>query len=229
MMQAQNGAATSTAGSTSQASNPINQAFASLDTNGDGTISQSEMENAIENAGGTAAEADQVYTALGGTSSAGISQSAFQSAAQSGMSSLNQMAGLQGADHHHHHHHGGGTSASQDADQIFAAMDTNGDGSISPDELSTALGSTTAGSGTATSSNANSLFASIDTNGDGSISQSELSNYLNTLQTQMQNDQSTLSSFRHLANRPTIRHKRKRTAPRSSPRNSFLPVERRRG
>jgi len=52
---------------------------------------------------------------------------------------------------------------------LFAALDTNGDGSISKTEFETAL----ANDGVDTSS-ADALFAKLDTNGDGSISESEL-------------------------------------------------------
>jgi Ca2+-binding EF-hand superfamily protein len=203
MMQAQDG--TTQSGASAQSANPLAQAFSSLDTNGDGSISQSELENAIEGAGGTAAEADQVYTALGGTATTGISQSSFDSAAQSGMSALTQTASVQGPHHHHHHH--GGAAGNDEAEQIFSAIDGNDDGSISQGELSAALGTSTdtggtATSGTASSANANSLFASIDTNGDGSISQGELTTYLNSLQSQIQGDQTTLGSFTRLANNP---------------------------
>ncbi len=53
--------------------------------------------------------------------------------------------------------------------QLFAKLDTNGDGQISKSEFETALGD--AG---VNSSSADALFAKLDSNGDGSISQSEL-------------------------------------------------------
>jgi len=57
----------------------------------------------------------------------------------------------------------------QGPSQLFAKLDTNGDGQISKSEFETALGS----AGVSTS-NADALFAKLDGNGDGSISQSEL-------------------------------------------------------
>jgi len=52
--------------------------------------------------------------------------------------------------------------------QLFAAIDTNGDGTISKSELTAAF--TTAGLDPA---NADALFAKLDTNGDGAVSTSE--------------------------------------------------------
>jgi Ca2+-binding EF-hand superfamily protein len=195
MMQAQSGAATTSTPTTSTGStNPIDQLFASLDSNGDGTISQSEMESAIEGVGGTAAEADQIYTALGGTSTTGISQSSFETAAQSGLATLGQMAGVHGHHHHHHHHGGAGESSDDLAAQILSALDNSQDGTVSASQLTTALGSDTSGS------SASNLVAAIDGNGSGTITQSELASYLNGLQTQIQGDQSALGAFMRLAN-----------------------------
>src|SRR5271169_4529184 len=57
----------------------------------------------------------------------------------------------------------------QSPSQLFAKLDTNGDGQISQSEFESALGA----AGVDTSS-ADALFAKLDTNGDGSISESEL-------------------------------------------------------
>ena len=57
----------------------------------------------------------------------------------------------------------------QSPSQLFAKLDTDGDGQISQSEFETALGA----DGVDTSS-ADALFAKLDANGDGSISQSEL-------------------------------------------------------
>jgi Ca2+-binding EF-hand superfamily protein len=224
-MQMQNGdasgATSDASGSSTTGSDPIAQAFSALDTDGDGSISQSELETGIENAGGTSDEADAIFSALGGTSTSGISESSFASAAQAGAPPPPGGPGGPGGAHgHHHHHHGSGSSsASDDASQIFSAIDSNDDGSISEDELASALGlgtdsTTTDASGTTTgttgsttgtgSTSDNSLAATtlsaIDTNGDGSISQDELKTYLGNLQQSITNDQSTLNSFLQLAN-----------------------------
>jgi hypothetical protein len=62
MMQGQQGAA-SDANSSNQGSNPLQQAFSQMDSDGDGSISKSELETVVKNAGGTANEADTIYAA----------------------------------------------------------------------------------------------------------------------------------------------------------------------
>jgi len=57
----------------------------------------------------------------------------------------------------------------QSPSQLFAKIDTNGDGQISKSEFETALGGVGVDSSTA-----DSLFTKLDTNDDGSIGQSEL-------------------------------------------------------
>lgn len=112
---------------------PISQAFSSMDADGDGTLSQSEMETAITDAGGTAEQADAVYSALGGTSDTGISESAFTEAAMDGMPPPppGGMPGSMSTED---------TSSSDDDDDdtssdSTSAIDTNGDGAISQSEL----------------------------------------------------------------------------------------------
>jgi len=171
-----NASTTAVSGITSNS--PLDQLFSAMDTNGDGSVSQSEMESYIENLGGTQGEADALYSSLsqiGSTSSAtaassttstGISESQMQSALQQS----NPFSGMG----HHHHHHGmsasNGTSdpADQVANNLIQAMDTNDDGSVSEDEFTnfmTANGSTSA--------NAQSDFASLDTSGSGSLTSAD--------------------------------------------------------
>jgi Ca2+-binding EF-hand superfamily protein len=146
---------TSATASNATSTNPISQAFSSLDTNSDGTLSQSELETAIENAGGTASEADAVYSALGGTSTNGISESSFAKAAQAGGPPPPPDGGTGG---HYHHHYGDNSSSSQSASneaaQIFSSLGISQNGSISEGELASALDamSSTGSSATTTTS-----------------------------------------------------------------------------
>jgi Ca2+-binding EF-hand superfamily protein len=194
MMQAQSSDPSQTAATSG--SDPVTQAFTSLDSNGDGSISQSELESAITNAGGTSDQADSVYAALGGTDQTGISQDQFATAAQAGA----PPPGGPGGAHGHHHHHSG---SSESASSIFNALDTNQDGSVSSDELSAALdgstGTTTSTSSTSTDGSSD-AFSTIDSNGDGSVSQTELTRYLDNMQKQASSDQTTLSAFQQIAN-----------------------------
>jgi hypothetical protein len=66
-----------------------------------------------------------------------------------------------------------------DLSQLFSALDTNGDGSISKDEFNTAIQNMDSGTKSALlnaqeqQSATNNVFSQADTNGDGSISKSE--------------------------------------------------------
>ena len=88
-------------------SNAAQDLFNSIDTDGDGAISQSELEKAVAAAGGTTDQADALLNKL---SSGGGSVNESQLA-----SALKQLDG-----HHRHHHHWGsggpgGTGAADDA------------------------------------------------------------------------------------------------------------------
>ena len=103
-------------------SNMAQNLFDSIDTDGNGQISQSELENAVTSAGGTTVQADSLFNKIsdGGSS---VSESQLASA-------------LQQADGHHHHHHGGGADSAGGAgssDPLMAALD----GSSSANGVST--------------------------------------------------------------------------------------------
>src|SRR5262249_37484848 len=83
----------------SQAGSMSSQLFGSLDQDGDGSISQSEPEQASTAAGATdTSQADAVFKALDTNGDGSVSQSELQS-------------GLKAAHHHHHMHGGGGGMA----------------------------------------------------------------------------------------------------------------------
>jgi Ca2+-binding EF-hand superfamily protein len=158
-------ASSTTSASTSTMANPIDQLFSSLDTNGDGEISQSEMEGAIENLGGTQDQADALYSQLSQNGSSGIDEQQLASAA----------APQHGGGSHHHHHHVGG--ADQAANSLMQMMDSNGDGSVSQDEFTSFV---TSNGGT--SAQASSDFAALDTSGSGSITTADLAQAWENLQ-----------------------------------------------
>ena len=60
-------------------------------------------------------------------------------------------------------------------EKMFKAIDQDGDGAISSDELSSFM---TQNNSDVSTSDVSKLFAEVDSNGDGSISQSELSSYM---------------------------------------------------
>jgi Ca2+-binding EF-hand superfamily protein len=169
--------------------------FSQIDSNGDGAISQTELEQAVTKAGGTKEAADALYAKLDPNGTGSVSQ---QQLAQS----------LFQAFPHHHHHHGGETSPAsatggssatdsgnaadaltslfnadgggpgnspiQIAQNIFAQIDSNGDGAISQSEIEKAV---TAAGGSAAGADA--LYAKLDPNSTGSVSQQQ---FIDTLQ-----------------------------------------------
>jgi len=96
--------------SSSSSSSSLSDLFASIDTNGDGSISKSELETALDNQDGGLAN-----SVMGSQTDSASLVSLLQDAAQ-----------LDSAT---------GTTASMD--QLFGKIDTNGDGSISESELET--------------------------------------------------------------------------------------------
>jgi Ca2+-binding EF-hand superfamily protein len=164
MMQNDPSAAATSASSTSTQSasgtsqDPLSQLVTAIDTNGDGSISQSEMETYIQSQGGTQSQADSLFSALGKNSAGNLTQAQ--------LSNDLQQAGANGASrpHGHHHHHGGPPSADDVASKLVQAMDTNGDGSVDQSEFEnfvTSLGGTT--------SEADTDFAALNTQNSGSI------------------------------------------------------------
>ncbi len=137
--------------SSSPSSSSSSDLFGSVDTNGDGSISKSELTQYLESMG------------------EGLTNSVMGSPRDSAslVSLLRDAVELDSAT---------GTTASMD--ELFGKIDASGDGSISKDELE-AFGSNLetqtgrAASGSDTSA-INRLFSAIDTSGDGSISKDEL-------------------------------------------------------
>jgi EF-hand domain pair len=125
---------------TSGAGSPATQNFfQSLDSDGDGQISQSELENAVTANGGSSSQADALFSKLDTNGDGSVSESELA-------------AGLQQAHHGHHgHHHGGGGGGDGDANAASGA--TGG-----TDPLSSLLGGTTADGAT----------SQVSTNPDGS-------------------------------------------------------------
>jgi len=142
MMQATSGmqpnSGTAAPSSTTAAQNGLSKLVSAMDTDGDGSISQSEMESYIQGKGGTQAQADSLFTALNQGGTGNLTQ------AQLSQDLQNAPAGPHG--HHHHHHQEQQASAGNVASQLMQAMDTNGDSSISQSEFEnfvTSIGGTT--------------------------------------------------------------------------------------
>jgi len=154
--------------------------FSQIDANGDGSISKTELEQAVTKAGGTTEAADALYAQLDPNNTGSVSEQQFAQ-------SLSQAA----PHHHHHHHHpegDGGGSGAQDAlasllggpsgtaasaQSVFTSIDTNGDGSISQTELEQAV--TKAGG---TSQAADALYAQLDPGKTGSVTEQTFAQFV---------------------------------------------------
>jgi len=148
--------------------------FDKLDANGDGSISLDELESTRKNmpAGksGSADRAQAFLKKLDTNGDGSISKDEF-AAFQSNMASQVQAMMLK----YQEQANASPQAESANAQDMFAKIDANGDGSIAPDELSTFLSANDpAASGDKTAQ----LFNSIDTNGDGKIDKSEIDAFL---------------------------------------------------
>jgi Ca2+-binding EF-hand superfamily protein len=181
--------------SASAIGNPVQQLFSAMDGNGDGSVSQSEMETYIQAQGGTQSQADELFSSLDQNGSDALSET--------------QLAGdvAQGhRAHHGHHHHGEASQTNSDASsstadlasQIFGALDGNQDGTLSSAELMAGTQNSNPASGPVSGSASNGnpdLLAQIDSNGNGSISNSEFSSYFASLEQQIQSDTTAMNAL----------------------------------
>lgn len=167
--------------------------FSALDSNGDGTLSKSELEAAVSSTGGTTASADALYAELDPDNTGAVDEEEFvdnfpqPDAMDGGATSSTASAG--------------GTSAadavsslvqsfapSRTASMLFAQLDTNGDGSLSKSELE--AGVTDAGGTTAA---ADALYAELDPNDTGSVTEQQFADTMSTLGTTSQSASSASS------------------------------------
>lgn len=170
--QQQSSDGTSSDDTSSSASDPVSNLFSAMDTDGDGTVSQSELENYIEQQGGTATAADNLFSMLDTSGSDGITEDDLASQAPPP-----PPHGGPGGPHHHHGGDSSTSSADQIGSQLVSMFDTNGDGSVSQTELEdyvTSNGGTTA--------QADSIFSALDTGSSGSLSSSDFSTAIENLQ-----------------------------------------------
>ncbi|MGZ3411225.1 MAG: EF-hand domain-containing protein [Xanthobacteraceae bacterium] len=129
--------------------------FAGLDSNGDGSVSQSEFESAF-GSGADTSKVDALFNSLDANGDGSVSQSELTSAAEASHA------------HHHHHAHGGGGGKQGGLQELMSAISgansqttSNADGSSSTTityadgssiVLNSAPSSSSSGSGTSSSS-----------------------------------------------------------------------------
>lgn len=170
----------STAPVNSSTQNPLSQLFSAMDSDGNGAVSQSEMESYVQGQGGTADQADLLFTALDTSGSGSVNQ--------------DQMAETLKKSHPHGPPPGpppGEPPSSSDmASNIVSALDTDGDGSVNEIELDSFV--TTNGG---TRDQADSVFAALNTSGTGSISQSDFAAALEKLRQNPWGDATAVSTI----------------------------------
>jgi Ca2+-binding EF-hand superfamily protein len=146
-----------------------NKVIGAVDTDGDGQLSLDEIEKALgsDTTSGTDA-ASQAFAKLDANGDGKISADELSSALDAKKATDASSTGGAGGVHHHRHAHH--ASSADLAQQIFGQADANGDGALSADEISSALGQDAAGATTGLTQQ----IAKLDTNGDGSLSTAEL-------------------------------------------------------
>ncbi len=142
------------------ATDPLTQLFSALDTNGDGSVSQSEMESYIQQQGGTAAQADALFAGLNHDSTGNLTQAQL----------ANDLQQAQASDTGHHHHRHEIPSADELGNKLVSAMDSDANGSVDQSEFTsfvTGLGGTP--------SEAAADFAALDPGNTGSVNAAQFS------------------------------------------------------
>lgn len=163
-------AASTTIGTASTSSDPLRQLFSAIDSDGDGAISQTELESYIEKQGGTAAEADALFSGLNQGNSGNLTETTLSN-------DLQQPGQAQQAGGGHHHHHLPPT-ADQVGSDLVGAIDNNGSGTVDQSEFEnfvTGLGGTTA--------EADADFTALDPSGTGAVDASQFASAVTNLQT----------------------------------------------
>lgn len=146
--------------------------FAKADTNGDSSLSKDELLASLKSMSGdgnadkdASALVDKLFSDMDSDSSGSISQSEFSSfkpkfAANTASTLLSAQQQSQ---------------QRPTADQMLAETDSNGDGTITKDELSALISSRSQdGQG---GPSVDEMFSTMDENGDGSVSKEELSSF----------------------------------------------------
>jgi Ca2+-binding EF-hand superfamily protein len=143
----------------SSSSDPVQNLFSAMDSDSDGTVTQSELEGYIEQQGGTQTQADNLYSMLDTSGSKGITESDLASDAPQGPPPGPPPGGLDGTSPF--------DSASDVGSKLLRALDSNSDGSVNKSEFEDFV---TANGGAA--AEADKDFSALDTSGSGSLSSS---------------------------------------------------------
>lgn len=172
--RATDGSASSTAGATGQAGDDL---FGKVDSDGDGSVSKTELQALLEAmSGGTASKtgvsSDDAFAALDTDSDGSLSQAEFDAGRPPGDgpqagSMPPPPGGPEGA---------GGAQASSTSSTTYDPLDTNEDGVVSLTER------LAGNSSTSEQDAVTALFNAIDTDGDKTISSAESRSFMDALQ-----------------------------------------------
>ena len=157
--------------------NIASQIIGVADTNGDGSLSLSEVEKALGADTTTGADASSNPSPLAQAFASIDTNGDGQISATELSNALDAQKAAQGAHHAHHGHHAHAAqqapqSSTDLASQLLGSADSNGDGELSVAEIESALGTSASNSATDMLTSA---IGKLDTNGDGQLSASELS------------------------------------------------------
>ncbi|GEO82093.1 EF-hand domain-containing protein [Pararhodospirillum oryzae] len=148
------------------------QRFQSADTDGSGGLSLEEMKADRQNmpGGNNGPSVEDVFSQMDTDGNGEVSQEemeAFQPPPPPPMDSDTASALLQAQE---------GGAGMMSVEDMFASMDSDGDGSLTEEEFTSAVtgASTAGGSGSVSSADAQEVFDELDTNEDGVVSASEL-------------------------------------------------------
>jgi Ca2+-binding EF-hand superfamily protein len=151
-------------GMTAYYANLSQMLFNRIDSSGDGSITKSELENAVTTGGGTTASADALYAELDPNGTGSVSESQFANTVQSlfspemGAQLISAQEGAQS----------GTQPAGGFAEQLFSQLGSSGDGTLTKAELEQAV---TKNGGTTQAADA--LWAKLDPSGASSITEQQ--------------------------------------------------------
>ena len=147
--------------------------FNKVDANSDGSVTKTELEQAVTANGGTSAAADALYAVLDPGATGSVSETQFAQNLPS-LPFSDQIGAQLIADQSQRSIGGwGGGAGDQISQTLFAQIDANGDGAISKTELEQAV--TVAGG---TGAAADALYAQLDPNNAGSVSEQQFAQTL---------------------------------------------------
>jgi Ca2+-binding EF-hand superfamily protein len=176
--QSDSQSSSSSSSTSSDSTDPVQKLFSAMDSDSDGSVTQSELETYLGSVGGTKDQADSLYSLLNTDSKDGISKD--EMASQATPPSPPPGGGPGGPPP-------SGTADSSSTDdvsnQLVSLFDTNGDGTVSQSELSDFV---TAHGGTKT--DAKNDFAALDTSNSGSLTASNFSDAIEKVQNNYKND-----------------------------------------